>query len=99
MKLYGVYDKKLCKFIFTLLGENDEIAKRNMVGVLHTNGGNLSQFPHDFNVHCLAEIDMNTGDVKNVSHHLAFELINLFKVDESEVNSDGVPDSVRKEDA
>lgn len=98
MNLYGIYDKKMCKFIFTLLGENDEVCKRNVVQLLQDGHNNFAMFPQDYNVHFLAEINMDTGFVKGLKHYLAFELISLYKRPEEDqkesVKSDGVQDSV-----
>lgn len=100
MKLYGIYDKKMCKFVFTLLGENDEIAKRNLVSIMQDGRNNFAMFPADYNVHFLAEVNMDTGFVKGTKHYLAFEIMSLFRRSEEDVVKnesevvDGVSDSL-----
>lgn len=78
-KLYSVRDQKVNVFADPFPSPTDGAALRGMQSAVESGQGDISKYPEDFDLYCVAEFDPETGTVnpypqpKHLSSALSFK--------------------------
>lgn len=60
-KIYSIYDKKALDHQGVTLAPNDAVAVRWLREGIRGSGTQMEKFPEDFSLHCLGELDTESG--------------------------------------
>lgn len=61
MRVYSIFDRKMKEYCNLFIGNTDEATKRAARDSIPQSGSTMAKYPEDFDLMCVAEMDMETG--------------------------------------